>query len=110
LQLPLDTTSATLAGVPEMAGKPLGKQGWGVLNQALQAGGFHVVDMGKNGPDGGMWVVNKGGEKIVGGSDGVEVAMEMQIDFGAGLLLDETWICHRQSTPKADFPSAPNSR
>lgn len=64
LEVPLDATSAQLAGVPDMAGKPLGKQGWGVLNQALQAGGFHVVDMGTNGPDGGMWVVNKGGEKI----------------------------------------------
>lgn len=64
LQLPVDANTAQLAGEPSLAGTKLGKGGWAMLNSALQAKGYHVQDMGKDGADGGMWVVDKGGNKV----------------------------------------------
>ncbi len=64
LQLPVDQGTATLIGEPGLAGRTLGKTGWQMLNSALSAKGYHVQDMGTNGPDGGLWVIDKGGNKI----------------------------------------------
>ena len=66
LQLPVDKTTATLAGAPDLEGKPLGTGGWKLLNSALQAKGYKVQDMGTDGtgPQQGTWIIDRAGNPI----------------------------------------------
>lgn len=62
--IPVDHSTATILGMPELEGQKLGKASWGMVNTALNAKGYHVIDTGANGPQGGMWVIDKAGNKI----------------------------------------------
>lgn len=64
--IPVDQSTARLAGFPELAGKSVGKGTWGNINKALSAKGYHTQDMGQNGTgeNQGMWLMDKAGERI----------------------------------------------
>lgn len=66
MQIPVDQSTARLAGFPELSGQSVGKGTWGNINKALEAKGYHTQDMGKNGTDenSGMWLMDKAGERI----------------------------------------------
>lgn len=64
--IPVDQATAELAGMPEIAGTPVGRGTWTNINKALEAKGYRVQDMGQNGtdPNSGMWLMDRAGNRI----------------------------------------------
>lgn len=58
--LPLDETVANLVGIPEMAGKAVGKGTLTNINKMLEARGYKQQDLGTDG----MWLIDRAGNKI----------------------------------------------
>ena len=66
MAIPVDETTASLAGIPELAGQAVGKGTWDNINKSLNAKGYHAQDMGANGtgPNEGTWLLDKAGNRI----------------------------------------------
>jgi hypothetical protein len=65
LQIPLDSATAKLAGIPDsFVGKNLGAADWHLIDSFIQAKGYQRFDMGFDGPKGGIWVVDRAGNPI----------------------------------------------
>lgn len=64
--IPVDETTANLAGFPALAGQSAGRATWTNINKALEAKGYRVQDMGENGtgPNQGMWLMDRAGNRI----------------------------------------------
>ena len=71
--IPLDPVTANLAGVPDLANKPVGQGELKAINMQLQARGYKFQDLGSEG----MWLVDRAGNKIkqMGPSPGVSRAV-----------------------------------
>lgn len=67
--IPMDETVANLAGIPELAGQPVGKATWDNINKALTAKGYKTQDLGQEG----LWLLDRAGNRIkrIGDSPGV---------------------------------------
>jgi hypothetical protein len=65
ISLPLDSGTAKLAGVPDkFVGQNLSAADWKLIDSRLTAQGYQKMDMGRDGKDGGIWIVDRGGNKI----------------------------------------------
>ena len=64
--IPLDPQVAEMAGMAELAGVPVGRGTLTNINKAIEAKGYRVQDMGKNGEDSnsGMWLMDRMGNRI----------------------------------------------
>lgn len=64
--IPVDQTTAELAGFPELAGQQAGRGTWTNINKALEARGYRVQDMGQNGSgeNEGMWLMDRAGARV----------------------------------------------
>jgi hypothetical protein len=64
-QIPLDETTAKLAGIPtKFVGQNLSVDDWKMVDARLRAQGYQKFDTGKDGPQGGIWLMDRGGNKI----------------------------------------------
>ena len=66
MAIPLDPQVADMAGMGELAGVPVGRGTLTNINKAIEAKGYRVQDMGKNGEDSnsGMWLMDRMGNRI----------------------------------------------
>jgi hypothetical protein len=65
ISLPLDANTATLAGVPDkFVGQNLSAADWKLIDARLSAQGYQKMDMGTDGKDGGIWIVDRGGNRV----------------------------------------------
>jgi len=65
IQLPLDQTTARLAGIPDsFVGKTLTPGDWRLVDARLQAVGYQKQDMGFDGAKGGIWLMDRAGNQI----------------------------------------------
>lgn len=65
ISLPLDSGTAKLAGVPDrFVGQNLSAADWKLIDARLSAQGYQKVDMGFDGKNGGIWIMDRGGNKI----------------------------------------------
>jgi hypothetical protein len=65
ISLPLDANTAKLAGVPDkFVGQNLSAADWKLIDARLTAQGYQKMDMGRDGKDGGIWIVDRGGNKV----------------------------------------------
>jgi hypothetical protein len=65
ISLPLDANTAKLAGVPDkFVGQNLSAADWKLLDARLSAQGYTKTDMGFDGKTGGIWITDRGGNKI----------------------------------------------
>ena len=64
--IPVDETTARLAGFPELAGQSAGRATWTNINKVLEARGYRVQDMGQNGTgdNEGMWLMDRAGNRV----------------------------------------------
>jgi hypothetical protein len=63
--IPLDATTAQLAGIPsKFVGQNLSEGDWRQVDARLQAQGYQKFDTGEDGPQGGIWLMDRGGNKI----------------------------------------------
>lgn len=62
----LDADTANLVGMPELANQTVGRGTLTNINKLMEAKGYRVQDMGKNGEDqnSGMWLMDRGGNRI----------------------------------------------
>jgi hypothetical protein len=65
ISLPLDSGTAKLAGIPDsFVGKNLSVADWKLVDARLSAQGYSKQDFGFDGKEGGIWVIDRGGNKI----------------------------------------------
>src|SRR5260370_24928613 len=64
IQLPLDQTTARLANIPDsFVGKTLTPGDWKLVDARLHAIGFEKQDRGFDGAKGGIWLIDRGGNR-----------------------------------------------
>lgn len=66
MAIPLDPTVAHMAGMDELAHVPVGRGTLTNINKAIEAKGYRIQDMGKNGEDenSGMWLMDRAGTRL----------------------------------------------
>jgi len=65
IQIPLDANTAKIAGIPDrFVGQNLTASDWRMVDAKIQAQGYQRQDMGFDGKAGGIWLMDRGGNKV----------------------------------------------